>query len=142
MERRNGTCRVVVGAQWGDEGKGKIVDVLAEGADVVARYQGGANAGHTVVVAGEEFVLHQVPSGVLHREKECLLGNGVVIDVAELFRDGGIAFEPAPSARFLNGARLRDDIAFLLAQTGRLARFLWRRGVRIVHTNDGYSHAT
>jgi glycosyltransferase involved in cell wall biosynthesis len=62
--------------------------------------------------------------------------------VADLFRDGGIAFEPAPGARFLNGARLRDDIAFLLTESFRLARFLRRRGVRIVHTNDGYSHAT
>ena len=87
MARSRGTCQVVVGAQWGDEGKGKIVDVLAERADVVARYQGGANAGHTVVVDGEEFILHQVPSGVLHPGKECLLGNGVVLDAAELFRE-------------------------------------------------------
>jgi len=87
MSRSRGTCQVVVGAQWGDEGKGKIVDVLAEQADVVARYQGGANAGHTVVVDGEEFILHQVPSGVLHPGTECLLGNGVVLDAAELFRE-------------------------------------------------------
>ncbi|HET6617143.1 MAG TPA: adenylosuccinate synthase [Gemmatimonadota bacterium] len=87
MNRIRGTCQVVVGAQWGDEGKGKIVDVLAERADVVARYQGGANAGHTVVVGGEEFILHQVPSGVLHPDKECLLGNGVVLDAAEFFRE-------------------------------------------------------
>ena len=87
MTRSRGTCQVVVGAQWGDEGKGKIVDVLAEQADVVVRYQGGANAGHTVVVEGEEFILHQVPSGVLHPGKECLLGNGVVLDAGELFRE-------------------------------------------------------
>ena len=87
MARSRGTCQVVVGAQWGDEGKGKIVDVLAERADVVARYQGGANAGHTVVVDGEEFILHQVPSGVLHPGKECLLGNGVVLDAGEFFRE-------------------------------------------------------
>ena len=87
MARSRGTCQVVVGAQWGDEGKGKIVDVLAERADVVARYQGGANAGHTVVVDGEEFILHQVPSGVLHPGKECLLGNGVVLDAEEFFRE-------------------------------------------------------
>jgi adenylosuccinate synthase len=85
MRQTRGTCQVVVGAQWGDEGKGKIVDVLAEQADVVARYQGGANAGHTVVVDGAEFVLHQVPSGILHPDKECLLGNGVVLDAGELF---------------------------------------------------------
>ena len=87
MARSRGTCQVVVGAQWGDEGKGKIVDVLAEQADVVARYQGGANAGHTVVVDGEEFILHQVPSGVLHPGKECLLGNGVVLDAEEFFQE-------------------------------------------------------
>ena len=86
-------CLVVVGAQWGDEGKGKIVDVLAGEADVVARYQGGANAGHTVHVGGEEFILHQIPSGILHEGKRCLLGNGVVLDLEQFFSelDGLIA---------------------------------------------------
>jgi adenylosuccinate synthase len=78
-------CTVVVGAQWGDEGKGKIVDVLAADVDIVARYQGGANAGHTVDVAGDEFILHQIPSGILHPGKRCLLGNGVVLDLEQLF---------------------------------------------------------
>ena len=78
-------CLVVVGSQWGDEGKGKIVDVLAEEADVVARYQGGANAGHTIYVAGEQFILHQIPSGILYPEKRCLLGNGVVLDLEQFF---------------------------------------------------------
>ncbi|MDX1674365.1 MAG: adenylosuccinate synthase [Longimicrobiales bacterium] len=81
------TCTVVVGAQWGDEGKGKIVDVLAAEVDIVARYQGGANAGHTVDVAGDEFVLHQIPSGILHEDKRCLLGNGVVLDVEQFFEE-------------------------------------------------------
>jgi adenylosuccinate synthase len=76
-----------VGCQWGDEGKGKIVDVLAEGVDVVARYQGGANAGHTVHVGSEEFILHQIPSGILHPEKRCLLGNGVVLDMDQFFQE-------------------------------------------------------
>ncbi|MCH7991267.1 MAG: adenylosuccinate synthetase, partial [Gemmatimonadetes bacterium] len=71
-----GTCTVIVGCQWGDEGKGKIVDVLAEGVDIVARYQGGANAGHTVHVGEAEFILHQIPSGILHAGKRCLLGTG------------------------------------------------------------------
>ena len=71
---------VVLGCQWGDEGKGKVVDVLAEDVHVVARYQGGANAGHTVHVGEDEFILHQIPSGILHPGKRCLLGNGVVID--------------------------------------------------------------
>ncbi len=81
----DGSCTVVVGCQWGDEGKGKIVDVLAGDVDVIARYQGGANAGHTVHVGDQHVVLHQVPSGVLHPEKRCLLGNGVVLDVAQFF---------------------------------------------------------
>lgn len=71
---------VVVGAQWGDEGKGKLVDLLTERADVVVRYQGGNNAGHTLVVAGVKTVLHLIPSGVLHPGKTCVIGNGVVID--------------------------------------------------------------
>jgi adenylosuccinate synthase len=73
-------CVVVVGAQWGDEGKGKIVDVLAERADLVVRYQGGANAGHTVVVGDDELILHQIPSGILHPATRCIIGNGVVLD--------------------------------------------------------------
>ena len=84
---RGYSCLVVVGSQWGDEGKGKIVDVLAEEADVVARYQGGANAGHTIYVDGEQFVLHQIPSGILYSEKRCLLGNGVVLDLEQFFAE-------------------------------------------------------
>jgi adenylosuccinate synthase len=86
-------CLVVVGAQWGDEGKGKIVEMLAEEAGLVARYQGGANAGHTVHVGEEEFILHQIPSGILHPGKRCLLGNGVVLDIEQFFQelDGLIA---------------------------------------------------
>jgi len=71
---------VIVGAQWGDEGKGKLVDLLSEQADIVVRYQGGNNAGHTLVVGGEKTVLHLIPSGVLHQGKTCVIGNGVVID--------------------------------------------------------------
>jgi len=71
---------VVVGLQWGDEGKGKIVDFLSEKADVVARFQGGHNAGHTVVINNEKFILHLIPSGILYKNKICLIGNGVVVD--------------------------------------------------------------
>lgn len=71
---------VIVGTQWGDEGKGKIVDLLSADADVVARFQGGANAGHTVVIDKQEFILHLVPVGILYPGKVCVLGNGVVID--------------------------------------------------------------
>ena len=71
---------VLVGAQWGDEGKGKVTDFLAEKADIVVRFQGGNNAGHTVVVGDEEFKLHLLPSGILYPDKLCIIGNGVVID--------------------------------------------------------------
>jgi adenylosuccinate synthase len=77
-------CTVVVGAQWGDEGKGKIVDRLAEEADVVARYQGGPNAGHSIRRGHDTIVLHLVPSGVLYPGKRCLIGNGVVVDLPRL----------------------------------------------------------
>jgi len=79
------TCMVVVGAQWGDEGKGKLVDVLAERADFVVRYQGGANAGHTVVIGDTQFVLRQIPSGILHSRVTCVIGNGVVLEPENLF---------------------------------------------------------
>ena len=71
---------VVFGSQWGDEGKGKIVDMLAEQADAIVRFQGGNNAGHTLVVDGEQCILHLIPSGILHPGKQCLIGNGVVLD--------------------------------------------------------------
>jgi adenylosuccinate synthase len=71
---------LIVGTQWGDEGKGKIVDFLASSFDVVARYQGGHNAGHTVYVKGKKIILHLIPSGILHRDKLCIIGNGVVLD--------------------------------------------------------------
>src|SRR5262245_62075633 len=71
---------VIVGAQWGDEGKGKITDLLAQRAEVIVRFQGGNNAGHTIVRDGEEFKFHLIPSGILHSEKTCVIGNGVVVD--------------------------------------------------------------
>ena len=78
---------VVVGTQWGDEGKGKIVDLLTESADVVARYQGGHNAGHTVIIDNDQFILHVIPSGILHKGKTCIVGNGVVIDPKALIEE-------------------------------------------------------
>lgn len=78
---------VVVGAQWGDEGKGKIVDVLTEKADIVARYQGGHNAGHTVVINSKKFVLHLIPSGILHKDTVCIIGNGVVVEPQALIKE-------------------------------------------------------
>ena len=78
---------ILIGAQWGDEGKGKIIDVLTERADWVVRAQGGNNAGHTVEVGNERFVLHLVPSGILHGDKKCVIGNGVVLDPAGLLEE-------------------------------------------------------
>ncbi|HWW74165.1 MAG TPA: adenylosuccinate synthase [Pyrinomonadaceae bacterium] len=78
---------VVVGAQWGDEGKGKIVDLLAERFDVVARYQGGHNAGHSVKVGDKSYALHLIPSGIIHPGKTCVLGNGMVIDPIAFFAE-------------------------------------------------------
>ncbi|MGV6853171.1 MAG: adenylosuccinate synthase [bacterium] len=78
---------VVVGTQWGDEGKGKVVDLLASQAKCVVRFQGGHNAGHTLVIDGEKTVLHLIPSGILHDGVECLIGNGVVVDPVELLKE-------------------------------------------------------
>ncbi len=78
---------ILVGAQWGDEGKGKIIDVLTDQADVVVRTQGGNNAGHTVHIKGQKYILHLVPSGILHRKKVCMIGNGVVVDPVSLVEE-------------------------------------------------------
>lgn len=100
---------VLVGSQWGDEGKGKVTDVLAEDADVVVRYQGGTNAGHTVVVAGAKFALQQVPSGVLHG-KDCVIGNGVVLDPARFLAEAADL-----RARGLDVSRIRiSDAAHVI----------------------------
>ena len=78
---------IVVGLQWGDEGKGKLIDILAEKSDCIVRYQGGNNAGHTVVVAGKSHIFHLIPSGILHKGKLCFIGNGVVIDPQALLKE-------------------------------------------------------
>ena len=75
---------ILTGAQWGDEGKGKIIDFLTDKADIVVRSQGGNNAGHTIVIGGEKYVLHLIPSGILRKSKICVIGNGVVIDPVSL----------------------------------------------------------
>jgi adenylosuccinate synthase len=92
---------VVIGAQWGDEGKGKIVDLLSEHFEIVVRYQGGHNAGHSVQVGDQSFVLHLLPSGIVHKGKTCVLGNGMVIDPKAFFQEAdrlisqGIEVSPA-----------------------------------------------
>ena len=80
-------CTVVIGSQWGDEGKAKMIDYLTWDADVVVRYQGGANAGHTVVVNGKKYVFHLIPSGILHENKVCVIGNGLVLDPLQLIEE-------------------------------------------------------
>lgn len=79
--------RILIGAQWGDEGKGKIIDLLAEQCDIVVRFQGGNNAGHTVRFDSQKFILHLIPSGILHPKKICVIGNGVVLDPQALFTE-------------------------------------------------------
>lgn len=78
---------ILVGSQWGDEGKGKIIDVLTSQADVIVRFQGGSNAGHTVITDGKKYVLHLIPSGILHPDKQCVIGNGVVMDPFDLVKE-------------------------------------------------------
>ena len=78
---------ILVGAQWGDEGKGKVIDVLTSQADVIVRFQGGSNAGHTVIADGKKHVLHLIPSGILHPGKQCVIGNGVVMDPLDLLKE-------------------------------------------------------
>lgn len=78
---------IIIGSQWGDEGKGKIVDLLSADADVVARYQGGANAGHTIVINGKQYILHLIPSGILSPKTLCIIGNGVVVDPKSLLEE-------------------------------------------------------
>jgi adenylosuccinate synthase len=81
------TSVVVVGTQWGDEGKGKITDFLSENAEVVARYQGGDNAGHTIKFNGETYKLHLIPSGIFSKEKICVIGNGMVVNPKSLVQE-------------------------------------------------------
>src|SRR5512138_779853 len=99
---------VVIGAQWGDEGKGKVVDIYTEYADNVVRYQGGNNAGHTLVVGDEKIVLHLIPSGILHKGKRCIIGNGVVLD-PEVFI--------AEVNNLKSKGRLQDDGTLLLSES-------------------------
>ena len=99
---------VVVGAQWGDEGKGKVVDIYTEFADDVVRYQGGNNAGHTLVVGEEKVILHLIPSGILHKGTRCIIGNGVVLDPEVFIRE---------ITNLKAKGRLEDDSCLLLSES-------------------------
>ena len=109
---------VVVGTQWGDEGKGKIVDLYAGHADVIVRFQGGNNAGHTLVVGGRQTILHLIPSGILHAGKICIIGNGVVVDPRVMMEE-------------LDGLRenglLPDDTRFFVSETAHVIMPYHRR---------------
>ena len=85
---------IVVGAQWGDEGKGRVADWLARESDGIARYAGGDNAGHTVVVGEDVFKLHLVPSGIIHSDKKCFLGNGMVVNPVRLVAENPPPWRP------------------------------------------------
>lgn len=149
-------CVVVVGAQWGDEGKGKLVDVLSERADCVVRYQGGANAGHTVVIGDEQFILQQIPSGILHAGARCIIGNGVVLDPETLFHelDGltgrgvdttGRLFISERAHLVLPYHKLLDAASEKSQKIGTTGRGIGptyedkygRRGVRVIDLRDG-----
>jgi adenylosuccinate synthase len=99
---------VVVGAQWGDEGKGKVVDIYTEYADDIVRYQGGNNAGHTLVVGSEKIVLHLIPSGILHEGKRCIIGNGVVLDPEVFIKE---------ITKLKESGRIKDDASLLLSES-------------------------
>ena len=128
----------VFGAQWGDEGKGKIIDLLARDADVVVRYQGGSNAGHTVIVGEEKYVLHLIPSGILHGGKVNVVGNGVALDPLTFMdevdglRDRGISVEPETLRLATNAHVILDHHRKLdgLSET-------WRGGGRIGRGRGG-----
>ena len=128
---------VVIGTQWGDEGKGKVVDLFSEKADYVVRFQGGNNAGHTLVVNGKQYIFHLVPSGILHSGKVCMIGNGVVLDPAVLIgeidslRESGFEISPQnlaisrythvimPYHRALDAAREKKKGKTAIGTTGR-----------------------
>ncbi len=141
--------RVVIGGQWGDEGKGKIVDTLSRDVDWVLRYQGGANAGHTIHIGPDKHVLHLVPSGALHAGVKCLLGGGMVIDPWSL-RDEILALEhdivPERYIRNMNALSIKDQITLLQSRVcivglgglgGTVVETLARIGVGAMTVVDG-----
>ena len=132
-----GRTDILLGTQWGDEGKGCVVDVLAEKAGVVVRYQGGANAGHTVVADGEKYVFHLLPSGILYPDKICIIGNGVVIDPDTLFEElDGLAARGKKLARLIvsHGAHVVMPYHKLIDRLSEAAR---SQGAKIGTTGRG-----
>jgi adenylosuccinate synthase len=122
---------VVVGAQWGDEGKGKIVDLLSESVQIVARYQGGPNAGHTVVIGDKEYVFHMLPCGILHERVTCVIGNGAVIDPAALMEEIRQLTDLGIS---ITGRLLISHNAHLIMPYHKLLDRLWEQGEKKIGT--------
>ena len=108
---------ILIGAHWGDEGKGKIIDVLAEKSDIIVRYQGGNNAGHTVKIENKTYVLHLIPSGILHPKKVCVIGNGVVLDPEAFFEEVKMLHDKGIK---VDGRLFISDAAHLLLPYHRL----------------------
>ena len=153
---------VVVGAQWGDEGKGKVIDVISEDADILVRFQGGHNAGHTVIADGEEFIFHLIPSGLLHPNKIGLIGNGVVVDPEALLDEMGRlsargidvkrAVKLSDQAHLIFPYHKRLDVLEESSRTGRIGTTgrgigpcyvdkAWRCGIRVADLCDGEGFA-
>src|SRR3990167_5824453 len=130
--------RILIGAQWGDEGKGKIIDILAAESDIIVRYQGGNNAGHTVKFGKKKYVLHLIPSGILHPGKQCVIGNGVVIDPEALFHEIGMLSGQGVSVR---GRLFISEQAHLILPYHRVLDALreekYRKGGMIGTTKKG-----
>jgi adenylosuccinate synthase len=122
---------VVLGAQWGDEGKGKIVDLMSEDADIVVRYQGGANAGHTVSFDGKTYVLHLLPSGIFHENVVCVIGNGVVLDPLALIEEINIIKNAGVN---INGRLLISHNAHLIMPYHKLLDKLYEQGEEKIGT--------
>ena len=135
------TSTAVIGLQWGDEGKGKVIDSLANEADVVARYAGGNNAGHTVIVGEEKYVLHLIPGGILHAGKINLIGRGVVVDLAALLEEmDGLEARGVPVAERLRIDGRAHVILPYHRQLDGLAE-VWRGEGRIGTTGRGIGPA-
>src|SRR5438045_339388 len=132
---------VIVGAQWGDEGKGKVTDLLAEQADAVVRFQGGNNAGHTIIRDGETFKLHLMPSGILHRGTLCVIGNGVVIDPRVLTEE---LDELRRRGVDVGGLRIADTskLAWELLDAGRNVLFEGAQGALLDIDHGTYPFVT
>src|SRR5437588_110486 len=118
----------IIGAQWGDEGKGKIVDLFTHDADIIVRFQGGNNAGHTLVVDGKKTVLHLVPSGALHPGKLCVIGNGVVVDPEVLLKEKALDFNKIHD-RY---SGYREKLKTYVTDTGLLLDREMRAGKRVL----------